>query len=216
MKKTRAETLQTREHLLAAALEVFWRNGVSRASLHEIAQEAGVTRGALYWYFKNKENLFEELFRQNFEPVHSQMSDEVLHSVPDIWQHLHDTLLSIFKIIAENEQQQKFCNIIFLKCERTSRNRSITELAERYFNHHHTMVFNTLQMCHRRGRLPENIDLELAALFLNSSINGLLQLWIENPAGFDLVSAAGKILRSNLDTLQNGTVFLKDSAEAAA
>ncbi|WP_272942305.1 TetR family transcriptional regulator [Kingella kingae] len=54
MRKTKEEAQKTRQHLLNAALEVFWRKGVTQASLHEIAVEAGVTRGALYWHFKNK------------------------------------------------------------------------------------------------------------------------------------------------------------------
>lgn len=54
MRKTKTEAQKTRQHLLDAALEVFWRDGVTRASLQAIAQEAGVTRGALYWHFKNK------------------------------------------------------------------------------------------------------------------------------------------------------------------
>ena len=46
MRKTKTEAQKTRQHLLDAALEVFWRDGVTRASLQAIAQEAGVTRGA--------------------------------------------------------------------------------------------------------------------------------------------------------------------------
>lgn len=63
MKRTKAQALQTREHLMLAALDVFHHHGVSRASLNEIAQAAGMTRGALYWHFKNKEALFEALFQ---------------------------------------------------------------------------------------------------------------------------------------------------------
>ena len=47
MRKTKIEANKTRQHLLNAALEVFWREGVTRASLQAIAQQAGVTRGAL-------------------------------------------------------------------------------------------------------------------------------------------------------------------------
>lgn len=53
MRKTKSEAEKTRQHLLDAALEVFWRKGVTSASLQEIAEEAGVTRGALYWHFAN-------------------------------------------------------------------------------------------------------------------------------------------------------------------
>ena len=58
MRKTKEEAQQTRSNLLNAALNVFYERGVSKASLDEIAKTAGVTRGALYWHFKNKEDLF--------------------------------------------------------------------------------------------------------------------------------------------------------------
>ena len=62
MRKTKEEAQQTRSNLLNAALNVFYERGVAQASLDEIAKAAGVTRGALYWHFKNKEDLFEALF----------------------------------------------------------------------------------------------------------------------------------------------------------
>ena len=58
MRKTKAEAQKTREQLLQSALDTFLENGVSRTSLAAIARNAGVTRGALYWHFKNKEDLF--------------------------------------------------------------------------------------------------------------------------------------------------------------
>ncbi len=54
MRKTKEEAQQTRSNLLNAALNVFYERGVSKVSLDEIAKTAGVTRGALYWHFKNK------------------------------------------------------------------------------------------------------------------------------------------------------------------
>ena len=51
MRKTKQEAQKTRQHLLNAALEIFWRMGVTRATLQEIAQQAGVTRGAVVLAF---------------------------------------------------------------------------------------------------------------------------------------------------------------------
>jgi AcrR family transcriptional regulator len=58
---------QTREHLLAAAAEVFAERGFHGASLDEVAAVAGFTKGAVYSNFKNKEDLFLALFRANYE-----------------------------------------------------------------------------------------------------------------------------------------------------
>jgi AcrR family transcriptional regulator len=58
---------QTREHLLAAAAEVFGEQGFHGASLDEVAAVAGFTKGAVYSNFKNKEDLFLALFKANYE-----------------------------------------------------------------------------------------------------------------------------------------------------
>ena len=58
---------QTREHLLAAAAEVFAERGFHGATLDEVAAVAGFTKGAVYSNFKNKEDLFLALFKANYD-----------------------------------------------------------------------------------------------------------------------------------------------------
>src|SRR5580693_274177 len=58
---------QTRDHLLAAASEVFGEHGFHGASLDEVAAVAGFTKGAVYSNFKNKEDLFLALFKANYD-----------------------------------------------------------------------------------------------------------------------------------------------------
>ncbi|UCE62309.1 MAG: TetR family transcriptional regulator [Phycisphaerales bacterium] len=61
VRRTKEQALETREALLNAALRIFSENGLEAPRLEDIAQEAGVTRGALYWHFKNKEDLLISL-----------------------------------------------------------------------------------------------------------------------------------------------------------
>ena len=55
VRKTKEEAEQTRKDILNAARIVFHECGVSRSSLEKIAKAAGVTRGAIYWHFKDTE-----------------------------------------------------------------------------------------------------------------------------------------------------------------
>jgi AcrR family transcriptional regulator len=57
----------TREALLAAARHVFAQRGFTGASLEEIAETAGFTRGAIYKNFANKEELFFQVFERGIE-----------------------------------------------------------------------------------------------------------------------------------------------------
>ena len=58
-----AKKAETRRRLLEAAAEVFIRRGFQGASVEEICEEAGFTRGAFYSNFRSKEQLFAELLQ---------------------------------------------------------------------------------------------------------------------------------------------------------
>ena len=60
-RRTKMEAEQTREQIIDAAEELFLTRGVARATLEQIAQAAGVTRGAIYWHFRDKDDLFEAM-----------------------------------------------------------------------------------------------------------------------------------------------------------
>lgn len=66
MKKTKSEAALTRVAILNAAELIFYRKGVKASSLAEIATQAGVTRGALYWHFRRKADLLLELFASSY------------------------------------------------------------------------------------------------------------------------------------------------------
>ena len=59
--KTKQQAGETRRQIIDAALTAFSEQGVSATSLVDIAKQAGVTRGAIYWHFKNKVDLFTEV-----------------------------------------------------------------------------------------------------------------------------------------------------------
>ena len=204
MRKTKTEAQKTRQHLLDAALEVFWRDGVTRASLQAIAQEAGVTRGALYWHFKNKEDLFETLFEQQYADFFAAFNDQTLRDNQDVWTHLQHNLTTMFETLATRESKHKFCNVMFSKCEQTASNESITELACRYHRLFQKQIAYALQLSREQGRLPENTDIELAAIYLESSLVGLIKIWIDEPERFDLIAKSKRVIAANMRVLQQG------------
>src|SRR5690606_37316517 len=61
VRRTKDDAEATRNSLLDAAERVFYDKGVARASLNEIALAAGATRGAIYWHFKDKADLFNAM-----------------------------------------------------------------------------------------------------------------------------------------------------------
>ncbi|NOY60883.1 MAG: TetR family transcriptional regulator [Calditrichaeota bacterium] len=68
MRRTKEEAGITRKQLLEAAVRVFSEKGYAATRLSDIGEEAGVTRGAIYWHFGNKKELFAALFKERVDP----------------------------------------------------------------------------------------------------------------------------------------------------
>ncbi|MEA2988673.1 MAG: hypothetical protein QOG83_1384 [Alphaproteobacteria bacterium] len=60
---------QRREAILTAALDEFSASGFAAARLDDVARRAGIAKGTIYLYFRDKESLFQELVRTMLSPV---------------------------------------------------------------------------------------------------------------------------------------------------
>jgi AcrR family transcriptional regulator len=58
----RSDPNQTRQLILKSALRCFTRKGYLRTSMDDIVAESGLSKGTLYWHFKSKSDLFNNLF----------------------------------------------------------------------------------------------------------------------------------------------------------
>jgi AcrR family transcriptional regulator len=90
----------TRSCLMKSAAKVFTRHGMERASIDQVAEDAGYTKGAFYANFKNKEELFlamlDEHFQEHIEEVERAFADsgesppeQARHAAADFVRSLH-------------------------------------------------------------------------------------------------------------------------------
>ena len=86
---TKAEQAdKTRRALLDAARTLFTTQGYVAASTEEIVRRAGLTRGALYYYFPNKAALFEAVFDEVGQEYIAALQADLLAAQGDAWQRL--------------------------------------------------------------------------------------------------------------------------------
>ena len=69
VRRTKEDALATRHRLIDAAELLFQSQGVSQTSLQQIAEHAGATRGAVYWHFKDKADLFNAMMERVTLPL---------------------------------------------------------------------------------------------------------------------------------------------------
>ncbi len=67
----------TRERILSAAMTVFAQKGWQKTSLDEVAAAAGMTKGAIYWHFRNKNDLFFALLDARLQRDTSPVKAEI-------------------------------------------------------------------------------------------------------------------------------------------
>src|SRR5450830_354499 len=65
------------QELLAAALDLFVERGFASTRLEDVARRAGVSKGTLYLYFTNKEELFKAVVRDSIVPVIGAAEDSI-------------------------------------------------------------------------------------------------------------------------------------------
>lgn len=77
MRKTKEDAELTRQNLLDAAFRLFLENNYDRTSLEEICKMAQVTRGAAYWHFKNKYEIFECTVKETLNRIHNRVVEQI-------------------------------------------------------------------------------------------------------------------------------------------
>lgn len=73
--KRAAKAAERRAAIMAAGLDEFVARGFTATRLDDVAKRAGVAKGTIYLYFKDKEALFQELIRSALVPVVSRVAD---------------------------------------------------------------------------------------------------------------------------------------------
>ncbi|BEQ15858.1 TetR/AcrR family transcriptional regulator [Desulfoferula mesophila] len=96
------ERLRQRRDMLAAALELFSRNGYYNVSMNEIAEKAEFAVGTLYKFFKNKEDLYRSIMIEETDWFHKVM-DQALDSGGDEIEKLRNYVSTRGVAVTEKE-----------------------------------------------------------------------------------------------------------------
>ncbi len=120
VRKTKEDAELTRQRILDAARSVFLKRGVSKSTLEHIASEANVTRGAVYWHFENKTEIFHAIREQVFLPLIDSIDDTLSPAVKNIENPLNQIEASLSNTINQlndNQQMREIYEIMMIKCE---------------------------------------------------------------------------------------------------
>ncbi len=189
-RRTKEDALATRHQLLEAAERVFAEKGVSRASLQDIAQAAGASRGAIYWHFKNKADLFNAMMERIILPMEQARQQIGRDAAQDPLRMLQEAILSPMRSIVSDKRTRMVFEVATLKIEYVDellaiKARHVQAYADGLREIHRSLV----EAASRRGiRLP--MQPAIAAQGLQALMVGLIHTWLLAPHAFELVPVA--------------------------
>ena len=206
---TKEEAVETRNRILDAAEDIFHAQGVARTSLADVAQAANVTRGAIYWHFKNKSDLFDAMCERVQLPMEAMMEARVEEGNLDPLARLRDRCLLVFSETVNNPHSRKVFDIILHKCEFVDASDSIFARRKECSVEGMTNIEQILSEAVEQGQLPREIDIKLAGVAVHAMLVGMINNWLFAPESFCLASAGEPVVDAFIDTLRHATSLRK-------
>ncbi len=193
VRRTKADAEATRHKLLDAAEALFQSKGVSNTSLNDIAVAAGTTRGAIYWHFRDKADLFNAMMDRVTLPLEEMLarisSQSGQEPARDPLQDMRQNTLIVLHRVATDEQTRRVFEVATHQVEYNNEMAAVRERHLRIRNEYVRLTERALEVASQRQdghRLP--VGPLAAALGLHVMIDGLIQNWLLDPTGFDLVA----------------------------
>lgn len=186
-RRTKEDAEATRERLLDAAEQVFYVRGVSGASLADVANRAGLTRGAVYWHFKDKLDLFDAMMQRVTLPIEQVLKGERqgfagLSPVGRIVRRL----AFIARAVSIDERVRRVFEIALFKVEHVGELVAVQQRWVLGADRITSLLEQDLAMAYEELDAAPALPVGLAAKGLQVLFDGLLHAWLLRQGGFSL------------------------------
>ena len=187
MKRTKEEALKTREKIIEKAVALFLVNGFSKTTLNQIAQKAGVTRGAIYWHFDNKLDIINDLIDHHSSSLFSLIEHVISKNISEI-----DKIEELIEIVIDNfynnRSFKKFIELTWFKMEYTNLTAARQTKGE-FLEYFISIIEKLVIAAQHNGAIIKNIDAHTIALTITNQIIGMYRLHFLSPKSMDMQQA---------------------------
>ena len=207
MRRTKEEAEQTRASLLEAAECLFLQNGVAHTSLEQIARAAGVTRGAVYWHFQNKADLFHAMLSQVRLPPEQLIERLLTCDQKAPLKPLRDLCIEAVESLAQNPKKRRIFTILLHRCEFTEELRPAQERHQAFIESIIGQFQSQFAKAAKLGLLSPHVTPVQAAYALHTLTHGLLSEWTRDQSNLEQLCPPEAII----DTLFRASVVNWDA-----
>lgn len=186
VRRSKADALLTRDRILDAAEVEFERGGVSRTSLQQIARAAGVTRGAIYWHFQDKADLFNAMMSRVTLPLEMEIRRSGDESLQDPVAQIRGSFLAALQATSSDAQLRRVIEIALYKVEHGGELQGVRERRRLGLSERVKQVEQGFRRAARRTPFAGGVPARHAAIGLHALVDGLIHHWMLDPGAFDL------------------------------
>lgn len=217
VRRTKEEALETKMQILDAAQCLFFQRGVSQTSMADIARAARVSRGAVYWHFRNKSDVFDALFCRAealFQHYLTAVSNE---SEPEPLARIHELGVRMLTEAVSNPAVGQLIELLFHRMEHSGEEAGAIKARQIEAIERGLLILETgLSNAVRRGQLPADLDVGLAAFMIQASLHGLLIRWSLSPDNLALAAIAVPASSAIVDMVRGSPALRRQDAGAGA
>ena len=184
----------TRQKLMDAALVVFSKKGYATTTLDDIAREAGVTRGAIYWHFKGgKIELFNAILGERFERVGNVLK-EVFSSGKTPAEMLRLMMIRLLEYIEEDADYRAVQEMLMFKTEIAPEMADGMRGKSEKIHESVRVAESLIEKGKASGEIRKDVNSRAAALAAMSIINGAVSIWLVDTKQFSIKEQAASMV----------------------
>jgi len=199
MRRTKEEAAKTRATIVEGALACFDRYGIANSTLEQIAQESGVTRGAVYHHFGSKREILRAIREQVSVPLLDEADTAMLKDggLPAL-ESVERFLLGVLQTLETDPRKRVAFTVMQFKCEYVLDMGAELECAARSTEHMVHAFEAAYLRAARDGEMAAGLTPRLAALETIMFLSGLLRLWLLGGSRSDYRRNAAAIVRAHV------------------
>ena len=167
---------ERRNQILDAASRVFAKLGFQQARMDDIVKESGLSKGALYWYFKSKDEIVMAILSSLFE---RELTD--LRTLLDADGPASERLIEgIRREAADLKRMPLFMPLAYEFYAQSFRSKAVRQALKRYLHGYFDIITPLIQQGIDRGEFRP-VNVQEATIAMGSLIEGTLLLWVYDP-----------------------------------
>lgn len=189
MRRSKEEAEATREALLCAAEQLLAERGIKNTRLDDVAAAVGVTRGAIYWHFKNKEELIKAILARLRDPLNASIEELVRQAAEGRFtlDGLVNALLQPHQHVRERPATEQLIRFAmrYALCRESA---ALSERIDQDREYTLELMTRLMHLTQQHGQVRQDIPAKQLALYVRSHVIGIYhhQLAVSDAFGSDM------------------------------